>query len=65
MYIKIEFTSITGAGSGIGREVCRILARQGAKVIATDRNLKSAEDTITSLNGLNVKYYFFPIIYLR
>lgn len=48
---KVAF--VTGAGSGIGREVCRILARQGAKVIATDRNLKNAEDTITSLNDSN------------
>ncbi|XP_017765081.1 PREDICTED: estradiol 17-beta-dehydrogenase 8-like [Eufriesea mexicana] len=41
---------VTGAGSGIGRAVCRLLARQGAKVIATDRDLKIAKETITSLN---------------
>lgn len=40
----------TGAGSGIGREVCRILTRQGAKVIAADRNLRSAQETVASLN---------------
>lgn len=57
--------SITGAGSGIGREVCRILARQGARVIAADQNLKSATNTIASLKGLKIKYYFFSIIYLH
>lgn len=41
---------ITGAGSGIGREACRILAGQGAKVIAGDWNLKSAKETISALN---------------
>ncbi|KOX79360.1 Estradiol 17-beta-dehydrogenase 8 [Melipona quadrifasciata] len=45
---KVAF--VTGAGSGIGREVCRILAKQGAKVIAADRNLENATNTITSLN---------------
>lgn len=46
---KIAF--VTGAGSGIGRQICRVLAKQGAKVIATDRSLKSVEETCTSLNG--------------
>lgn len=45
---KIAF--VTGAGSGIGRKVCHILAKQGASVIATDINLKNAEETIRSLN---------------
>ncbi|PBC30606.1 estradiol 17-beta-dehydrogenase 8 [Apis cerana] len=45
---KIAF--VTGAGSGIGRKVCHILAKQGASVIATDLNLKNAEETIRSLN---------------
>ncbi|XP_015433671.1 PREDICTED: estradiol 17-beta-dehydrogenase 8 [Dufourea novaeangliae] len=45
---KLAF--VTGAGSGIGKEVCRILARQGAKVVATDRNLQAVEETVESLN---------------
>lgn len=45
---KLAF--VTGAGSGIGREVCRILTKQGAKVIAADRDLKSAQETVASLN---------------
>ncbi|XP_076286202.1 (3R)-3-hydroxyacyl-CoA dehydrogenase [Lasioglossum baleicum] len=45
---KLAF--VTGAGGGIGREVCRILANHGAKIIAADQNLKSAQQTIDSLN---------------
>lgn len=46
---KLAF--VTGAGSGIGREVCRILARDGAKVIAADCNVQNAQDTVSLLNG--------------
>lgn len=46
---KIAF--VTGAGSGIGKATCRILAREGAKVIATDKNVKAAEQTTSFLEG--------------
>ncbi|XP_025264470.1 estradiol 17-beta-dehydrogenase 8-like [Camponotus floridanus] len=42
---------VTGAGSGIGREVCRVLAREGANVVAADQNIKTAQETIASLEG--------------
>ena len=29
---------VTGAASGIGREIALVLARQGARVLAVDRN---------------------------
>jgi len=44
---------VTGAGSGIGREVCRVFAREGAHVIATDQNIETAEETVATLEGLN------------
>ncbi|ALC48821.1 CG3603 [Drosophila busckii] len=46
---KVAF--VTGAGSGIGRATCRLLARDGAKVIAADRNLQAAQETANQLNG--------------
>lgn len=46
---KLAF--VTGAGSGIGREVCQVLAREGAKVIAADRNIRAVQETITFLKG--------------
>ncbi|KAL0106699.1 hypothetical protein PUN28_015325 [Cardiocondyla obscurior] len=42
---------VTGAGSGIGREVCRVFAREGAKVVATDLNIKTAMETTATLEG--------------
>ncbi len=36
---------ITGAGSGIGREVARVLALAGAKIVATDINTSGLEET--------------------
>ncbi|EFN74829.1 Estradiol 17-beta-dehydrogenase 8 [Camponotus floridanus] len=42
---------VTGAGSGIGREVCRVLAREGANVVAADQNIKTAQETVASLTG--------------
>lgn len=40
---------VTGAGGGIGRAVCRILAKDGARVVATDVNHKGAEETVSML----------------
>lgn len=45
MNLRDQVVFITGAGSGIGRATALAFARGGAKVIATDRNLASAEQT--------------------
>jgi 17beta-estradiol 17-dehydrogenase/3alpha(17beta)-hydroxysteroid dehydrogenase (NAD+) len=37
---------VTGAGSGIGRATSRVLAREGATVIVSDRKLDGAEQTV-------------------
>lgn len=37
---------VVGGGSGIGREVVRLAAEQGAHVIAADRNLDSAKESL-------------------
>lgn len=43
--------SASGAGSGIGRVTSKLLSRDGAIVIAVDRNGKAAEETIQALNN--------------
>lgn len=35
----------TGAGSGIGRAACKLLARDGAIIIAADKNLAASQET--------------------
>nr|XP_027231722.1 estradiol 17-beta-dehydrogenase 8-like [Penaeus vannamei] len=44
-----KIAMVTGGGSGIGRAVCRILARDGARVSVCDANLPSASETVVSL----------------
>ncbi|MBM3944249.1 MAG: SDR family NAD(P)-dependent oxidoreductase, partial [SAR202 cluster bacterium] len=40
---KVAF--ISGAGSGFGRATSKVFAREGAKIVAADINLKTAEET--------------------
>lgn len=43
-------TAVTGAGSGIGRSLCKALARGGARsVLAIDRDLSAAQATVDQL----------------
>jgi NAD(P)-dependent dehydrogenase (short-subunit alcohol dehydrogenase family) len=43
---------VTGGGSGLGREVCLLLARQKANVLVADLNLERAEDTVRMVREL-------------
>ncbi|XP_052674992.1 estradiol 17-beta-dehydrogenase 8-like isoform X2 [Crassostrea angulata] len=40
---------VTGAGSGIGRAVCRVFASEGATVIGADMNEKGMEETLSMI----------------
>ena len=42
---------ITGGGSGIGKEVCKVLAKQGAHVIVVDLNADSANSTVSEITA--------------
>lgn len=42
---------VTGAASGIGKEIARTYVREGAKVVIADLNLKGAQATADELGG--------------
>lgn len=42
---------VTGAGSGIGREIALALARDGARVGVGDIDVAAAEDTVSAMDG--------------
>ncbi|XP_026728730.1 estradiol 17-beta-dehydrogenase 8 [Trichoplusia ni] len=43
---------VTGAGSGLGRAACQVLSREGATVIAADKNYNAAVETIKTHTAL-------------
>ncbi|KAL5277702.1 hypothetical protein ACFFRR_002750 [Megaselia abdita] len=50
MSLTGRISIVTGAGSGIGRSICKVLSNDGAKVIAADINLSAAKETISGLS---------------
>lgn len=49
--LKDKVVIVTGGGSGLGREFAVELAKEGAKLVVADVNLKGAEETIGMLAG--------------
>ena len=44
MRLKDRVAVVTGAGSGIGAEICRVFAREGARVAVADIRLEAAQE---------------------
>jgi meso-butanediol dehydrogenase/(S,S)-butanediol dehydrogenase/diacetyl reductase len=47
---------ITGAGSGIGRGIAGVLAREGAELVLTDLNLAAANDVAGEFGGVALEH---------
>ena len=45
MVLSGRLALVTGGGSGIGRAVCQVLARDNARVVVTDLNIDSCLQT--------------------
>ena len=53
--LRNKVAIITGAASGIGKEIARCFAQEGAKVVIADLVLSAAESTATELTALGYK----------
>ncbi len=51
MNLENKIVIITGAGSGIGAATAKLFGHHGAKVIASDINLKNAQNTADAINA--------------
>ena len=51
MRLKDKVAIVTGAASGIGKEIAATFAREGAKVVIADLNKGAAQATAEELGG--------------
>ena len=54
MAFKNKVAIVTGAGQGIGFEICRNLAKEGAHVILNDLNQTLAENAVKHLSLIHI-----------
>ncbi|AXI00087.1 SDR family NAD(P)-dependent oxidoreductase [Sporosarcina sp. PTS2304] len=47
--LESKVAIITGAGSGLGREIAELYALEGAKVVIADMNIQGAEETVQTI----------------
>lgn len=53
MHLKDKVAVVTGAASGIGKEIAAVYAREGARVVIADLNQEGADATAAELKGLH------------
>jgi 3-hydroxybutyrate dehydrogenase len=51
MRLKDKVAIVTGAASGIGKEIAKTYAREGARVVIADLNQAAADATAVELGG--------------
>ena len=60
MHLRWRTVVVTGAGSGLGREIALRFGRAGAGVVAVDRDAESAEETADQVRGCRVRTWAVP-----
>jgi 3-hydroxybutyrate dehydrogenase len=53
--LRDKVAIVTGAASGIGKEIARRFAQEGAKVVIADLALSAAEATVAEFTGLGLR----------
>lgn len=51
---------VTGAGTGIGREVALLFAKEGANVIVADKDSAAGEQTVAAIEAARGRACFYP-----
>ena len=59
MLLKDKICLITGSGSGIGKGIAKVFAREGAKIVVVDYNEEAAKEVVQEINtaGGKAAYY--------
>jgi 3-oxoacyl-[acyl-carrier protein] reductase len=59
--IKGKLALVTGAGRGLGEGICRSLAQEGARILATSRTASDLEQLVGELGGELAGHRFLPL----
>lgn len=59
MRLENKVALITGGSSGIGKETCLLFAKEGAKVIVVDINVKEGKKTVKEITEANGEALFY------
>jgi NAD(P)-dependent dehydrogenase (short-subunit alcohol dehydrogenase family) len=58
MILEDKIALVTGAGSGIGRAIALVLAREGARVVVSDMNTAGGEETVALVRAQGGDAFF-------